>query len=199
MAKIPDTRQSLLRRVKDSADSDAWSEFVTIYRPAVLRFALRRGLQPADAEDVTQRVFVAVAMKMKSWTAKSSSGSFRAWLLTVTRNAVINAVTRKPLARGAGGTSTIQRISQHPDTRSMQDDLDWEYRRAEFRNAANDVQHEFEPATWQAFWLTAVENRDVSDVAESLGKSTGSVYAARSRIMRRIKQRIELCQDQEDS
>lgn len=195
MAKIPDTRQSLLRRVKNPADSDAWSEFITIYRPAVLRFALRRGLQPADAEDVTQRVFVSVARTMEEWEANDAAGSFRAWLLKVTRNAVINAVTRQPKARGAGGTSTMQRIVEQPDKRSMEDDLDWEYLRAEFRRAAGDVQHEFDPSTWQAFWQTAVEQKNVADVAKSLGKSTGSVYAARSRIMRRIKQRVELSRE----
>lgn len=191
MARIPDTRQSLLQRVKDSSNGEAWTEFVTIYRPAILRFALRRGLQLADAEDVTQRVFVSVSRKMKDWDAQKTTGSFRAWLLQVARHAVINAVTRQPSTRAAGGTSTMQRILQQPDHQSLEDELDWEYQRAEFRKAADDVRSEFEPATWSSFWMTAVENQNIPDVANVLEKSIGSVYAARSRVLRRIKQRVQ--------
>lgn len=191
MGEIPDTRQSLMLRVKDPANRDAWAEFVTIYRPAVLRFALRRGLQIADAEDVTQRVFMAVARSMEDWKASDDSGSFRAWLLRVTRNHVINAVTRQPKARAAGGTSTLRRWNEQLDEKTLEKDLDWELRRAQFRAAAEQVKSEFEPATWQAFWLTTVEEKEIASVASDLGKSTGSVYAARSRVMRRIKQYIE--------
>ena len=193
MSHLPDTRQSLLRRASDLHDDAAWSEFVTIYRPAVLRFALRRGLQLADAEDVTQRVFVVVARKLKEWNPDAAAGSFRAWLLTVTRNAVINAVTRQPRDTARGGTSTLQRLGRQPSKRpdrSLEDELERECQRAEFRRAATEVEHEFEPATWQAFWLTAVNQQEVAAVASKLGKSNGSVYAARSRVMRRIRQRV---------
>lgn len=191
MGDIPDTRQSLLKRVKDPADEAAWAEFMAIYHPAVLRFALRRGLQLADAEDVTQRVFLAVARTINDWKADEHAGSFRAWLIRVTRNNVLNAITRQPKAKAQGGTSTLQRWNETLDQKSLQEDLDWELRRAEFRAAADQVQSEFESATWQAFWLTAVEQREIAEVATELRKSTGSVYAARSRVMRRIKQVIE--------
>ena len=191
MSEIPDTRQSLIRRVKHSGDSAAWSEFTSIYRPAVLRFALRRGLQFSDAEDVTQRVFVSVARAMDDWEASEQRGSFRAWLLRVTKNAVINAVTRQPKAKPTGGTSALEMLGQQPDAKSVEEELDWEYRRAEFRRAARDVQAEFEAKTWEAFWRTAVEEQPIDEVAKQLGKSTGSVYAARSRVLKRVKRRVE--------
>lgn len=191
MERIPDTRQSLLLRVKDPADRDAWAEFVSIYRPAVLRFALRRGLQLADAEDVTQRVFMSVARAIPDWNASKDAGSFRAWLIKVTRNNVINAISRQPRAKASGGTSSVKRWNETLDERTLEEDLDWELRRAEFRDAAEKVKRDFDAATWQAFWLTMVENREISEVAKELGKSTGSIYAARSRVMRRIKKTIE--------
>lgn len=194
MTRVPDTRQTLIQRIKDESDDAAWGEFVTIYRPAVLRFVLRRGLQLADAEDVTQRVFVSVARSMKDWEADRSRGSFRAWLLTVTRNAVINCVSREARNRSTGGTSTLRRLQELPEVGSLEEELQREYQRAEFRKAAADVECEFEVGTWQAFWRTAVNNENVADVAKGLGKSPGSVYAARSRVIRRIRQRVEQLQ-----
>jgi len=191
MAKIPDTRQTLLRRVKNADDGAAWAEFVAIYRPAVLRFAMRRGLQSADAEDVAQRVFVSVARAMVDWRADDAAGSFRAWLLQVTRNAVLNVLARPPKTPAAGGTSALRKLNQLVDARALDEELDWEYRRAEFRQAATKVQQEVEPNTWQAFWLTAVDKRKISETAAELGMSTGGVYAARSRVLRRIKQQVE--------
>lgn len=193
MSEIPDTRQSLIRRVRSVEDSAAWSEFASIYRPAVLRFALRRGLQPADAEDVAQRVFLSTARAIKEWEADESRGSFRAWLLMVTKNAVTNAITRRPKAQATGGTSALERLNavgNSAKTSVLGNALEWEYQRAEFRRAAEDVRTEFQPKTWAAFWQTAVEEREIAVVAKELQKSVGTVYAARSRVLRRIKQRV---------
>ncbi|HJN10352.1 MAG: hypothetical protein QGG09_11400 [Pirellulaceae bacterium] len=52
MAQLPETRNSLLLKVRDPADADAWIEFAAIYRPVIYRLARRRGLQDADAEDL---------------------------------------------------------------------------------------------------------------------------------------------------
>ena len=200
MAELPDTRQTLIQRVKDTDNESAWSEFVMIYRPAVFRFALRRGLQAADAEDVTQRVFVAVARAMQRWTPSDSEGSFRAWLLTVTRNQVINAVTRQPIARATGRTSTLNQLAARPaDSSGAEEQLDWEYRRAEFRRAAEEIRSEFTDDTWQAFWMSSVEQKPIADVARLLQKPIGSIYAARSRIMRRLKQRVQRLQSERTS
>ena len=71
-----------------------------------------------------------------------------------------------------------------------------EYRRRLFRWAADEVQGEFAPSTWQAFWLTAVEGRPPADVAAELGLSVGAVYIARSRVLARLRQRIEQLGDE---
>ena len=62
---------------------------------------------------------------------------------------------------------------------------------ATFRWAAEEIRGEFAPATWQAFWLTAVGGRPPKEVASELGLSVGAVYIARSRILARLRQRIE--------
>ena len=83
------------------------------------------------------------------------------------------------------------RLHSQVDDRTLDAEIETEYRRALFRRAALDVQEEVQPESWACFWRTAVERQPIVSVAKSLNKSVGSVYAARSRIMRRIRTRIE--------
>jgi len=66
-----------------------------------------------------------------------------------------------------------------------------EFKRQVFRWAAEQVKHEFTEATWQAFWNTGVENRTIPQVARELGLSAGAVYIARSRVLARLRRRVE--------
>ena len=65
-----------------------------------------------------------------------------------------------------------------------------ELRREIFRWAAERIRDEFRPETWDAFWLTAVDEKSVEEVAARLGMSCGAIYAARSRIMRRLREKV---------
>src|SRR5215472_3471826 len=84
------TRPSLLLRIRDAGDRLAWEQFVSLYAPMIYRFVRRRGLQDADAADVTQEVLRVVAAKAGRLEYDPTRGSFRAWLFTVTRNTLIN-------------------------------------------------------------------------------------------------------------
>ena len=195
MTELPDTRESLLLRVGDPANAEAWREFAAIYRPAVYRLARRRGLQDADAEDLSQRVLVAISQKIADWRPTSPQGAFRAWVSVIARNLALNALTRTPIDSGKGGTSVIARLARQPareETGREQTDGEFEdeYRRALFRLTSDQIRHEFQESTWQAFWLTAVEGIPIAEAARRLGKSDGVIYAGRSRVMRRLKQRV---------
>lgn len=187
-ASIPSTRNSLLARLQDSGDLAAWAEFESIYRPAIYRFVRGRNLQPADADDLTQQVMIAVAKKLGQWDP-DQSGSFRAFLLTVTRNATLNHLTRRsrehPMAEGEQMTG-IQGVV----TPGMDEEIDWEFRRAVFRSVAATVREEFKPSTWDSFWLVAVLGYAPSDAAQQLGLSIGAVYVCKSRVIKRIRDRI---------
>lgn len=194
----PDTRDTLLTRLRNPADRLAWEEFTELYEPLIYRFARRRGLQDADAQDITQRVLWAVARAADRWEPSGHQGSFRAWLAKVTTNAVINFIGREGPKRASGRTSVWELLEQTPQP-SAEVSADWqhEHRCQMFRIAATRVKNNFTEDSWQAFWRTAVEGAPGEDVARELGKSIGSVYAARCRILARIRKTVEQIEQEE--
>lgn len=191
MSASPETRASLLLRLKDRADDEAWFEFTEIYRPVIVRIALRQGMQSADADDLAQQVLSSVARAIDRWEVDPARARFRTWLGRVATNAIINALTRRAPDRGSGDSGLNDLLEQKPATDGPASDLlRIEHRREVFRWAARQIRAEFQPATWEAFWLTAVDQRDVEAVARQLRLSSGSVYAARSRVMRRLKEKV---------
>ena len=182
--EFPETRQSLLLRLQQDSDVQSWTEFEQMYRPAVFRLARRRGLQPSDAEDLTQRVMLAIVNKLSQWEVDRQRGSFRAWLLTVTRNEVVSHF-RKQLRLNH---ETVDE-NRH-GVPELEEQVDWEFRRAVFRSLTRQIQSEFEPATWQCFWLTAVEQQSAQEVANALGLSLGAVYKNKSRVLKKLKNRV---------
>jgi RNA polymerase sigma factor (sigma-70 family) len=189
---FPDTRVSLLARIQSPRDEDAWREFATIYRPVVYRLARKRGLQDADADDLSQRVVIAVQRAIGNWDFDPAKGRFRSWLARIAQNAIINALTRRRPDAATGGSSVQEFLHEQPEPDpGMQEHLQHEYRRSLFRWAAERIRTEFRDGTWEAFWLTTVEGVSVEDAGRRLGKGIGAIYAARSRVMRRLKEEIQ--------
>jgi len=191
MNSTPGTRASLLIRVRNPADQAAWHEFVEIYRPVILRLARQKGMQEADADDVAQQVLVAVAKAVGQREHDPRRAKFRTWLRRVAHNTILNALSRGRPDRGSGGSALRAVLGRHESRTGADSDLlRLEYRREVFRWAARQVRREFHQATWDAFWLTAVEGRAVETVAEKLAKNRGAIYAARSRVIRRIQEKV---------
>ena len=193
MRESPDTRPSLLIRLRDPRDERAWGEFLDIYAPLIHRLARQSGLQGADADDLAQEVFRAVAGAIDRWDPDPGRGSFRGWLFRIARNMVINlldARRRQPI--GAGDTEIHRLLEQRPATGPDATALfEEEYRRGLFRWAVDRVRGEFKETTWQAFWQTAVEGRKAGDVATSLGLTAGAVYVYRNRVVARLRKAID--------
>ena len=187
----PDTRPSLLIRVRDSADQEAWQEFSRIYRPVICRLAARRGLQPADADDLAQQVLLSVSRAIERWEPNESRARFRTWIRRIAENAILNALTRGGRDAGSGSGDVQELLEQSPASSEESAALHFEFRREVFAWAAAGIRNEFSELTWSSFWLTAVEGREVEDVAEQLGRTRGSVYASRSRVMKRLRQKVE--------
>jgi RNA polymerase sigma-70 factor (ECF subfamily) len=192
MDEPPTTRASLILRLRDPADAVAWREFAALYEPLIYQLACRKGLQDADARDFCQEVLLTVARAVHRWDPEPTRGTFRGWLSRIARNLLVNFLTRQHEPRGSGATSVQELLEAQPSADPSATALfDAEYRRCVFRWAADEIRSEFTPATWQAFWLTAVGGRPPKEVAAELGLTVGAVYIARSRILARLRQRVE--------
>jgi RNA polymerase sigma-70 factor (ECF subfamily) len=200
--EIPETRDSLLIRVADARDQVAWEQFARIYRPVVYNVARSRGLQDADAQDVAQQVLVSVSKALPNWERRNESTRFRHWLCRLARNATINMLTRQPKDRAAGGdinlVDNLVNIPERPVDVDLDSQLVREYRRQIFRQAAEQVRSRADSITWQAFAMTMIDGLSITETAERLQRTEAVVYAARSRIMRRLKDAAQALEDEPD-
>ena len=191
MSQFPETNHSLVARVKDLGDGASWIEFMGIYQPVVYQMARRRGLQDADAHDVIQQVFVSVSGAIERWEPNKDRPPFRAWLTTITKNAISNALSRSPRDRAVGSTSVMDRLNAVAVKSAVSDaELQSETRRAMFRWAVQRVRVEFTQATWDMFWRSSVLGEAIADVAYAAGRTTGAAYIARHRVIARLKEEV---------
>ena len=190
---IPETRASLILRLSDTTDVEAWDEFVTIYQPLVYRLALRKGFQHADAQELVQEVLLAVSRAVERWVPDASQARFRDWLFRIARNLMINYLTRrKHRSLGTGNSGVAELLNQTCAPQSDELSLfDLEFRREVFQWAAVHVKQNVQSNTWEAFWLSSVDGLSIKDVAEQLGMTIGSVYIARSRVIYRLRERAK--------
>ena len=191
MPRFPTTRASLISEIGDPENARAWADFTDLYAPVIYRLARSKGLQHVDAQDVTQEVLVKAAQKAATWDSAMNRGSFRGWIGVVLRNLVIQKFGRKGSVAKAieavGGD--CQTLGNLPDNRhGLSAAFDHEAQLEAFRIAGRRVRSEFSDATWQAFWKTWIDGLSVNKTAEVLGISSGAVYIARSRVMRRLRE-----------
>jgi RNA polymerase sigma-70 factor (ECF subfamily) len=182
------TRASLLARLGDPQDRAAWQEFVALYGSLVYGFARNRGLQDADAADLTQEVFLAIAQAADRRKYDPKQGTFRGWLYGITRNKIAKFLQRRRLQPvGSGDTNAQRRLDEQPDLGpDPQAAWELEFQKQLFRVAAAKIEGSFAPTTWKAFWRTAVDGKSASVVAKDLGLSVGAVYVAKSRVLARL-------------
>lgn len=190
------TRMTLIARLKNRHDGRAWGEFVEIYMPVVYGFVLRAGLQDADAGDVTQDVFRSVARSIDGFQCERRKGSFRGWLMVVTRSRLCDFLaSRRRRIDGSGDSAVHEQIDQTPVHSEAEDVWEQDYQRSVFRWAADQIRDRFKDSTWKAFWQTSVEGKDTKSVAESLGMSEGAVYIAKCRVTATLKETVREYED----
>ena len=192
MNQVPDTRVSLILRLRDRDDVAAWHRFVALYQPVIYRMARRRGWQHEDAVDFVQEVLLAVARAVGSWDP-SGPGRFRSWLFRVLRSKLVDQLRRRSkLAIGTGGSSMAVWIQQQPDPQAdLSAEIEQECRRQLFVRAAAQVRAHVRDTTWQAFWSTSIDGQAVEHVANRLGLTVGAVYIARSRVLARLREAVQ--------
>ena len=196
----PETRLSLVVRLKNAHDHEAWSEFTAIYEPLILRLLRRNRLQECDARDVCQQVLQAVAKDIEQWRPDGRDGSFRRWLFQIARNRMIKfLVKERRRLRAVGGSDAQMALEQARDDRETVSELfEREFRHQLILWSAEQIRCEFRESTWQAFWRSYIEDQPIADVARQLNLSEGAVYVARSRIIARLRKKVRDSVDERD-
>jgi RNA polymerase sigma-70 factor (ECF subfamily) len=187
------TSSTLLARVRHH-DPSAWQRLSDLYGPLVFGWARSWGLQSSDAGDLVQAVFLAVHGHVATFRKEQSGDSFRGWLYTIARNKLRDQMRERahePQAAGGTAAHLAMQAAADQDQRSVLEESSQREQSWLVRRAVELMQTDFEESTWRAFLLTAVEGRSVSEAAGELGLSVDSVYQARSRVLRRLRQELD--------
>lgn len=181
------TSATLLEKVRNPGDLEAWRRFVRLYTPLLYLWARRLGLQEADAADLLQDIFTILHRKLPTF-AYDHCKSFRAWLRTITLNKWRENRRHEAVVPRKTNQSALDDLEgpEGPDPF-----WEVEYRRQLVGRALQIMQGEFQAATWKACWEQVVSGRSAAEVAEELGLSLPSVYAAKSRVLRRLREQLQ--------
>lgn len=187
---VDSTSTSLLLRVRQN-ETEAWNQLVHLYGPLVYDWCRQQKLQPADAADVSQEVFRAVARSVAKFRHERPNDSFRGWLWTIARNKILDhfrSMTNREEARG--GSEIVARLGAIPDEEppTTAGPATAGVSSNPFRRAVELIRLEFEDRTWEAFWRVTIEQRATPEVAEELGISVNAVRKAKSRVLRRLRE-----------
>ena len=182
--RLSTTRRSLLLRLRDHADQDAWTEFHALYAPLAVR-VIRRALPAADRDDVLQEVMLALASSMPSFEYDPARGRFRGLLQTITQRAIAKKL--RQIHAGPGKTSLESCVEPAVE------DQNWEqaWRQHHMELALARVESECSERDRQAFRRYAIEGGDPKAAAEEFGISLDQLYKIKSRMLKRLGQYVE--------
>jgi RNA polymerase sigma-70 factor (ECF subfamily) len=181
------TPSSLLARLRQPFEPEAWARFVALYTPLIYSWARHLGLQEQDAADLVQDVFVTLLQVLPTFNYDRQQ-SFRKWLRTV-------AINRWKKERKRQRPRLVQGAEGQPEPVAVGDALEacWEaeYRQHLVRQALQLMRTDFEETTWKACWETAAAGRPAADVAAELSLTVGAVHAAKFRVLSRLRHELQ--------
>ena len=193
----PETRATLIDRVRDPDDRSAWEEFFALYAPLIEAFARSHGLSASDAEEVRDQCLAVVAQRMPDFRYERVRGGFKGWLYTIVRGKVVDHLRRRP-----------QRIAQTTELAHLADprpspDTAWDqhWRAEHLRYGLAEARRRESPRVYRAFEMLLLDERTVPEVCATLGMNANQVYKAKSRVLGRVRAtlaRLESATDQND-
>jgi RNA polymerase sigma-70 factor (ECF subfamily) len=186
------TRQSLLLRAR-GGDAGAWRDFMELYRPLIVGWVRYQGAPADEVDDLVQEVLLAVVQNLPSFEHSGNRGAFRAWLRTIARRHTCDfwrAHRRRADAGAAAAIDETLRLLEDPDS-DLNRQWDEEHDRYVVRCLLDLMALEFEPATLQAFRRVALDGAPSALVAQELGLSVGAVYAAKCRVLGRLREEAQ--------
>jgi RNA polymerase sigma-70 factor (ECF subfamily) len=179
----PDTSLSLLDRLRDPGDADAWRRLVALYTPLLQTWFRAAGLQPADRDDLGQRVLEVLLRRLPRFRHTGQAGAFRAFLRGIAANLLREFWRHRPPAEG--GVDLDRLVDPRSDLGRLWDE---EHDRHVLHVLLGLVRPEFTETTWQAFARVALDGVPARQAAAELGLSPNAVLIAKSRVLARLRQ-----------
>lgn len=183
------TRRSLLTRLKDWDNQESWREFFSAYWQLIYSFGLKSGLNDAEAQEVVQETLIAVAREMKGFKYDPARGSFKSWLLLITKRRIADQMRKRYRALEVGklnadDTAVAEEIHAKAEEEAGGRDEAWddEWRTQMAQTALDRVRSKVKPEQYQIFELYVLHGRPGSEVAAALGVSLMTVYLVKHRI-----------------
>ncbi len=191
------TRASLLGRIRNWDDSESWEEFTRTYWRLIYSVARRAGLGDSEARDVVQDTLLGVAKKIHEFESNPERGTFRGWLLNLTRWRITDHFRKRlPAQPGTGlgtedRTATVERV---PDPAQIDEFWEAEWKQNIFDTAVARVSRRVNPKHAQIFDLYAVRHWPAATVARELGVSLVQVYLVSHRLTRLLREEVAYLQ-----
>lgn len=185
------TSPSLLLRIRNSQDQDAWNQFLDVYVPIVRAYCYQRKIQHADIDDIAQDVMTSVSNAIRNFEYDPSKGRFRAWFGTVAANRIKSFLAKK-------NRTELPQSNEDPSTDQYIDpDTDWIdiFSERILRLACERIRSDFTDSTWSSFESTWIKNESAADVAQSLELQVHAVYVNKSRVLKRLEAEIRMLAD----
>ena len=182
------TSRTLLDRLKDRQDSQAWRLWLTVYEPWLRDWLGQHRLQSADIDDLLQNILVVVSQKLPAFVHNGQRGAFRAWLKGILVNEVRSFVRRRQRQSAEAPADWLDLLEDNTSELSRQWDREHDQQLARRLLAA--IQPDFEPQTWEVFRLLVLEDRPTSEVAQRCGMKPNALYVAKSRVLKRLRQEL---------
>jgi RNA polymerase sigma factor (sigma-70 family) len=197
------TRRSLVDRLANWDDQRRWQEFFDTYWKLIYSAARKSGLTDTEAQEVVQETVITVAKKIDKLKYDPAIGSFKGWLLQITRWRIADQFrkrepgnAKRPHSQDDRLTATIERVA---DSRIVDLDAVWEAEWKEnlFEAAIARVKKKVEPKQFQIFDCYVRKEWPAQKVAERLGVNVGQVYLARHRVSALLKKEIKALEKME--
>jgi len=192
------TRRSLLSRLKNWDDRESWRRFFDTYWKLIYRVAMKSGLTEVEAQDVVQETLLSVAKRMRQFKYDPANGSFKNWLLVITRRRIADQQRKNyrqpPRAEGhsleEGRTATVERVADAspPELGSIWDD---EWAKTVLDAVIEQVKSKIRIDQYQIFDFYVLRHWPVRKVTSTLGVSATQVYLAKHRVMGLIKREVK--------
>ncbi len=189
------TRWSLIARLKDWDDAESWREFFDTYWRLIYSVAIKSGLTHAEAQDVVQETIVSVSKNMKTFQADPALGSFKSWLLNLTRWRITDQVRRRgrevhltPAGTESSRTAADERL---PDPDGFDKIWESEWQQHVIERALEKVKQQADARHYQVFYLQAIKQVPPAKVAEILGINVDQVYLIKHRLGRIFEEGVK--------